>query len=139
MKHLSESGVCFLNLKVFLVLMFTFLFLNRTEAQQNVKIEKWWTEEDLNAIQTDNAGLVLNRFNFTRNSPRQSPMFIGTGEMGGFIDGLGSNTNYYASQMSHGTGLKLGFQTYDMFNAAYPWNTPREAWEKKNKNHPIVN
>ena len=109
------------------------------EIQGNNKIEKWWTEKDLEAIQSNNAGLVLNKFNFIRDSPTQAQMFIGTGEMGGFIDGLGSNTNCYAMQMTHGAELKLGFQTYDMFNAAYPWNSPKEEWEKKNKDFSIVN
>lgn len=110
-----------------------------TETQGNNEIGKWWTEKDLKAIQSDNADSILNKFNFKRDSPTQAPMFIGTGEMGGFIDGLGSNTNYYARQMTHGTELKLGFQTYDMFNAAYPWNSPRAEWEKKNKDFSIVN
>jgi hypothetical protein len=123
------------SLFVFLILCLIF----NAVAEGNNKVEKWWTEADLKAIQSDNTDLVLNKFNFIRNAPYQAPMFIGTGEMGGFIDGLGSNTNHYARQMGYGTGLKLGFQTYDMFNAAYPWNSPKADWEKKNKDYSIVN
>jgi hypothetical protein len=110
-----------------------------SDVQGINKIKKWWTEKDLEAIQSENTGLVLNKFNFIRSSLTQAPMFIGTGEMGGFIDGLGSNTNFYAKQMSHSTELKLGFQTYDMFNAAYPWNAPKAEWEKNKKDYSIVN
>jgi len=111
-----------------------------TRAQIAANVNKWWTSTDIEAVQNSQAGKILDRFNFIRSAPDIQPMYIGTGELGGFIDGLGSNTDIYADadKMKNGYNLKLGFQAYDMFNPAYPWNSDRDIWGKGNKDYFFV-
>jgi hypothetical protein len=112
---------------VFLVFVEGIFSLSASDSGNNSNIQmdsaiqsglgRWWTDEDLDSLRTGNLESILHPFNFSRNSPEEQPVYIGTGVFGGYIDGLGSNSDTYAENMDEGGNhLRLGFQTITLFN-----------------------
>jgi hypothetical protein len=118
-------------------------FSNKTIPMDSIvqsKLGKWWTSDDLMAIKEGNLGSLLHPFNFTRNSPDEQPIYIGTGVFGGYIDGLGSNSDTYAKNkglhyQDDIYGLRMGFQTTSLFSPQASPFSPQEGNQVKARSY----
>jgi len=65
----------------------------------------------------------FHKYGFKRTHYKQEAIFVGSGEIGGYVDGLGLNSSVLDTQMTNEKGriIKTGFQTQDLFNAEKPW------------------